>query len=54
MDKGLTTVETRNTVRGILGKDLNLRLVPIRNVMTNEKKHIYEVIIYSELVVKKQ
>ncbi len=30
MEKGLTTVETRDKVRGILGKELKWRLVPIR------------------------
>ena len=29
-EKGLTLVETRNKVRGLLGKDLQWRLVPIR------------------------
>ncbi len=30
MEKGLTTMETRNRVRSLLGKDLKWRLVPIR------------------------
>jgi len=30
MDKGLTMVETRDKVRGLLGKELKWRLVPIR------------------------
>jgi len=30
MEKGLTTVETRDRVRGLLGKELKWRLVPIR------------------------
>ena len=30
MEKGLTMVETRNEVRGLLGKELKWRLVPIR------------------------
>ncbi len=30
MEKGLTMVETRDTVRGLLGKELKWRLVPIR------------------------
>ena len=30
MEKGLTTVETRDKVRGLLGKELKWRLVPIR------------------------
>jgi len=30
MDKGLTTVETRDRVRELLGKELKWRLVPIR------------------------
>ena len=30
MNKGLTTIDTRNKVRGILGKKLKWRLVPIR------------------------
>jgi len=30
MDKGLTMVETRDRVRGLLGKELKWRLVPIR------------------------
>ena len=30
MEKGLTTPETRDRVRGLLGKKLKWRLVPIR------------------------
>jgi len=30
MEKGLTTPETRDRVRGLLGKELKWRLVPIR------------------------
>ena len=30
MEKGLTTMETRNRVRSLLGKELKWRLVPIR------------------------
>jgi hypothetical protein len=30
MEKGLTMVETRDKVRGLLGKKLKWRLVPIR------------------------
>jgi hypothetical protein len=30
METGLTMVETRDKVRGLLGKDLKWRLVPIR------------------------
>ena len=30
MEKGLTMVETRDRVRGILGKELKWRLIPIR------------------------
>ena len=30
MEKGLTMVETRDKVRGLLGKELKWRLVPIR------------------------
>jgi len=30
MEKGLTTMETRDRVRGLLGKELKWRLIPIR------------------------